>query len=450
MRKALTLLLSIAIPALSVNHGESVYAEAAVVDDQNVAAATIPTNSPTLISVDVVAEGKVNTMVAGGTLQFIAYGTYSNGSVVELPESETNPVIDWNTSNHDVAKISRLGHATAIDPGSVEIEATVGAIKASPWAITVTPRSDSQPPSVSCSANPSIIEPEGEALITAVGSSPQGLPLTYSYKASAGSIGGTNTTTTLQTLAGTGGMVAVICTVTQQESESASATTSVLVATSSGNLDGALNWQAVHDSATPGESRGSSAYPATAPPYDDARKFYMTYSERGGERFSISFGNSTAATHFVYDTFVYIVDPSQLENIEMDINQVMSDGRTVIFATQCAGTSRTWEYTTDTTVNGKRNGHWHPSNIPCDPKEWTPNFWHHIQIASSRDVSGNVTYEWVNLDGKASAFVDASGPSALSLGWKVGDLSLNFQLDGSNTSSESITAYVDNMTIYRW
>lgn len=450
MSKVLTLLLGIGIPALSVTHGGSVYSHAATVDDQNVVAATIPANSATLVSVYVVAMGRANTMVTGGTLQFIAYGTYSNGSVIELPESETNPVIAWNTSNHGVTKISRLGHATAIDPGSVEIEATVGAIKGTPWAITVTARSGSQPPNISCSANPSIITPGGEVVITAVGSSSQGLPLTYSYSASAGSIGGTNTTTTLQTLAGMGGWVAVTCTVTQEDGRSASATTDVLVATSSGDLDGALNWQAVHDSGTPGESRGSSVYPDTAPPYDDARKFYMTYSEHGGERFSISFGSSTAATHFIYDTFVYIGDPSQLENIEMDINQVMSDGRTVIFGTQCAGTSRTWEYTTYATVDGKRNTHWNRSNIPCNPKAWTPNCWHHVQIASSRDISGAVTYEWVKLDGTAGTFVDASGPSAQNLGWDVGDLILNFQLDGSNMTSESITAYVDNMTVYRW
>jgi hypothetical protein len=449
MSKVLALLLGIGIPALSVTHGASVYSHAATVYDQNVVGATIPTNSPTLVSVDVVAKGRTTTMVAGGTLQFIAYGTYSNGSVVELPESETNPVIDWNTSNHGVAKISRLGHATAMDPGSVEIEATVGAIKASPWAITVTARSGSPPPSVSCSANPSIVTPGGEAVITAAGSSSQGLPLTYSYGASAGSIGGTTTTTTLHTLAGMGGWVAVTCTVTQADGGSASATTDVLMATSSGDLDGALNWQAVHDPGTPGVSRGSSVYPATAAPYDDARMFYVTYSGRAGERFFISFGSSTAATHFIYDTFVYIRDPSQVENIEMDINQVMSDGRTVTFAAQCAGTSRTWEYTAATAVDGDRHAHWHASNIPCDPKEWTPS-WHHVQIASSRDISGNVTYEWVSLDGTTSNFVDASGPSAENLGWKVGDLVLNFQVDGANTTSESITAYVENLTVYRW
>lgn len=450
MSKVLALLIAIGIPALSLTYGGSVCSGATTVDEQHAVAAAIPTNSSVLLSVYVVAKGRANTMVEGSTLQFIAYGKYSDGSVAELPESETKPVISWNTSSHGVAKISRLGHATAIDPGPVEIEATVGTIRATPWPIIVTSHSDSQPPDITCSASPSIITPGGRAVVTAVGSSHEGLPLTYSYRASAGSIGGSNTTATLQTRTGMGGIVAVTCTVTQENGVSASATDDVLVATSSGVLDGALNWQAVHDLATPGESRGSSVYPTAAPPYDDARKFYMTYSNRGGERFSISFGSSTGATHFVYDTLVYITDPSELQNIEMDVNQVMSDGRTVIFAAQCAGTSRTWEYTTDTTVNGKRSGHWHPSNIPCNPQAWTPNRWHHVQIATSRDISGDVTYEWVNLDGVSSTFTGATGPSALSLGWKVGDLSLNFQLDGSNTASESIIAYVKDMTIYRW
>jgi hypothetical protein len=176
----------------------------------------------------------------------------------------------------------------------------------------------------------------------------------------------------------------------------------------------------------------------------------MTYSDHGGERFSISFGNSTSATHFVYDAYVYLVDPSEVQNLEMDINQVMADGQTVIFATQCSGSSGTWEYTTDVTVDGKRTGHWKASNIPCDPMKWTANCWHHVQIASSRDSSGNVTYDWVNLDGTTSTFANATGRSALSLGWAIGDLSLNFQLDGSSKLSESITAYVENLTIYRW
>lgn len=71
----------------------------------------------------------------------------------------------------------------------------------------------------------------------------------------------------------------------------------------------------------------------------------MTYSARGGERWHISFVKDANATPFVYDTYVSIVDPSQIGNIEMDMNQVMSDGRTVIFGTQCSNCSKTWEHT---------------------------------------------------------------------------------------------------------
>jgi hypothetical protein len=215
---------------------------------------------------------------------------------------------------------------------------------------------------------------------------------------------------------------------------------------SSGDLDGADNWEWNHDPGTPGSSSGSSLYPVTSPALDNAaRGFFVTYSDHGGEIYHLSFAKDTTVSNFVYDTYIYLVDPSQIENIEMDMNQVMSDGRTVILATQCAGGSGTWEFTTIS----NDGTHWHPSNIPCNPKNWTANTWHHVQIATHRDDSGNVTYDWVNLDGTATNFSNATGPSAENLGWEIGDLLLNFQLDGAG-SGGSITAYLDELTIHRW
>ncbi len=215
---------------------------------------------------------------------------------------------------------------------------------------------------------------------------------------------------------------------------------------SSGHLDGADKWEWNHDPGTPGSSRGSSLYPVTSPSLDnEARGFFVTYSNHGGEIYHLSFAKDTEVSNFVYDTYIYLTDPSEIQNIEMDMNQVMSDGRTVILATQCAGGSGTFEYTTIS--NG--GTHWHPSNIPCNPKKWTANTWHHVQIATHRDDSGNVTYDWVNLDGTATNFKNATGPSAENLGWEIGDLLLNFQLDGASDSG-SITAYVDELTIDRW
>jgi hypothetical protein len=84
-------------------------------------------------------------------------------------------------------------------------------------------------PTVSCSANPSIINQGSTTVITAVGSSPKGLPLSYSYSSSAGSIGSTSNTATLETTGTSAGIVTVTCTVDQQGGGTASATSNVLL-----------------------------------------------------------------------------------------------------------------------------------------------------------------------------------------------------------------------------
>jgi hypothetical protein len=90
------------------------------------------------------------------------------------------------------------------------------------------------PPTVSCTANPSIINQGSTAVITAVGSSPKGLPLSYSYSSSAGSISSTSTTATLETTGASAGLVTVTCTVDQQGGGTATATTNVLLRSLSG------------------------------------------------------------------------------------------------------------------------------------------------------------------------------------------------------------------------
>jgi len=92
---------------------------------------------PRLVSAYVEGKAGATTIVLGGTLQFIAYGNYSDGSVASLPDAYGNAVTGWNTSNHAVAKISSLGHATALSLGQVSIEAAIGTLTASPCEVTV-------------------------------------------------------------------------------------------------------------------------------------------------------------------------------------------------------------------------------------------------------------------------------------------------------------------------
>jgi hypothetical protein len=215
----------------------------------------------------------------------------------------------------------------------------------------------------------------------------------------------------------------------------------------SGILDGNKNWKWNHDPGTPGTSTGSSSYPIVGWSTDNAaRSFLATYTSHGGEIFHLSFANDANATHFVYDTNLYIYDVSTVQNVEMDMNQVTSNGNTVIFGMQCAAGTGTWEYTK--VANG--HTHWYASNLPCNPQKWTPKTYHHIQIASHRDNNGVVTFDWINFDGKTSNFVGATGPSSLPLGWAKADLLLNFQLDGATASAGTIQAYNDKMRVWRW
>lgn len=87
-----------------------------------------------------------------------------------------------------------------------------------------------EPPTVSCVANPSTVNPGESSTITATGVSPQNLPLTYSYQASAGSISGTGNTATLSTTGAPPGEITVTCNVADNKGQTASSTTTVTVA----------------------------------------------------------------------------------------------------------------------------------------------------------------------------------------------------------------------------
>jgi hypothetical protein len=218
-------------------------------------------------------------------------------------------------------------------------------------------------------------------------------------------------------------------------------------AISSGDLDRKEPWGMIHDGGTPGTSKGSTVFPATTPVYDDARKFFMTYTNRGGERWYRFVAGDKKATHFVLDAYVFLPNPSQVLNLELDINQSMANGETVLLATQCAGIEGVgrWEaaYT-----SGKYD-HWWASGPKCDPRTWKANVWHHIQIGMHRDANGVVTHDWVDFDGVHHPW-GYTHLAAHFLGWAPGTINTQFQIEGTNKTSGSATAFVHKLTVYRW
>lgn len=208
-------------------------------------------------------------------------------------------------------------------------------------------------------------------------------------------------------------------------------------------------WQGTSDGATGGGLASGSMSLVGSPSLSGAaRKFSMSYKNSGGERFWSVFGADTKAQNFLYDARVYIAAPSSdIANIEMDMNQVMANGQTVIFGFQCDGYTETWDYTTNAGTPEDPVDQWLHSSAPCNPRTWTTGVWHHIQIAYSRDNEGNVTYKYVTFDGVQKTLNETT-PSAFALGWGP-TLLTNFQIDGLGGYG-SATVYLDNLTVYRW
>ena len=220
-------------------------------------------------------------------------------------------------------------------------------------------------------------------------------------------------------------------------------------AISSKQLQVKPNWTIVHDAGTPGTSNGSMLLVGDPSLSGEAAQFTTTFSYWGGERYSEGYDNDTNAMNFVYDAQVWVQEGSVIGNLELDNNQVLANGDTVIYGFQCAGDTNSWDYTQNAGTPQSPNIQWVQSNQPCDPEQWTPNAWHHVQISYSRDSVGNVTYKSVWLDG-VEAPINATVLSAFTLGWDTGILLTNFQVDGKGAGGGSSTLYVDNMTIYRW
>jgi hypothetical protein len=226
----------------------------------------------------------------------------------------------------------------------------------------------------------------------------------------------------------------------------------------------ATNWFWQWDPGTTKCTLGTSntyIAPSGSPSLDGtSRIFYVDWKSQApgnspGERYSELFGTNTTATSFVYDTYIYMTDPQNIQNLELDTNQAYDGSNVLIYGLQCARTSQTtgsWQYTINNGTPAQPQDKWIPTSLACDQLLQQPNTWHHVQLAVHRDSSGYAHYDSITLDGNTT-LITWSGPSTFELGWPAGTLLLNFQIDGVPTivgGEATATLYVDGMTMIYW
>ena len=140
----------------------------------------------------------------------------------------------WTSDGGTVAGTTQTANVTTtnLNPGSYTVKGHVSegnkpgemADCSAPFTVQ-----QFQPPTITCSANPSTVNPGDSSTITAQGVSPQNRPLTYSYSSSAGSISGTGPTATLSTTGAPPGTLTVTANTVDDKGQTATCTTSVTV-----------------------------------------------------------------------------------------------------------------------------------------------------------------------------------------------------------------------------
>lgn len=156
-----------------------------------------------------------------------------SGSALNLSPAKT-AVYTWSVDGGTVTGVSSTASiaTTNLAPGSYTVKGHVSegdkpgdnADCNAPYVVKAI-----EPPTVSCTANPTTVKAGEPSAISAIGVSPQNRPLTYSYSSTSGSVSGSGPAATLTTVGVAAGAIGVSCKVVDDKGQTASADTMVTV-----------------------------------------------------------------------------------------------------------------------------------------------------------------------------------------------------------------------------
>lgn len=150
-----------------------------------------------------------------------------------------------------------------------------------------------------------------------------------------------------------------------------------------------------------------------------------------------SLGGGNKVTHFRYDFWLYIDNPSVAQSLEFDMNQSFG-GHRWVFGTQCDfKDSKKWDLW-DSGANK-----WQPSSVPCKP--FAANKWNHI-VWNFERVGTKVHYISLQLNGATIPFNAYWNYQA---NYGLSDINVAFQMDG-DYQQDDYHVWLDKMTVTAW
>jgi hypothetical protein len=149
-----------------------------------------------------------------------------------------NAIYSWSGSGASGNGTSTTIQTSSLDPGSYTVKGDVKEGKAGKEGLKPGQSADCsasftvkafEPPTISCSVNPTTIKPGDSATVTCTGMSPQNRPLTYSYSATGGTVTGSGTTAEYSSAGAPTGTVGITGKVSDDKGHTASADTSLTI-----------------------------------------------------------------------------------------------------------------------------------------------------------------------------------------------------------------------------
>ena len=154
------------------------------------------------------------------------------------PNKKNNMIYSWSGDGVAGNGTTATVGTASLAPGSYTVKAEVKEGKKGKEGLKPGQTADCsanytvkefEPPTLSCSVNPTTIKPGDTATVTSVGMSPQNRPLTYTYSATAGTVNGNGTTAEYSSAGAPTGAVGITCNVSDDKNHSATSQASVTI-----------------------------------------------------------------------------------------------------------------------------------------------------------------------------------------------------------------------------
>lgn len=202
------------------------------------------------------------------------------------------------------------------------------------------------------------------------------------------------------------------------------------------NINTLSPWQTCSACAGSGSVSHSASYGISSPSLSgNAAKFHIGSGSYKDALWWRQLGPRGTATHFVYDLYFYLKNPSAAQALEFDANQSVG-GHKYIFGTECdIGNGHVWR-------TWSARSSWVSSGVGCPtPKSYA---WNHLTLEFQR-YNGMVKFISVTLNGNKSYFNKSYAPE----GSSVQELNVAFQMD-ENGSGTSFDTYLDKVKLTYW